>query len=38
MNMTMMGLDPGPLVLAIFHFALMNPLVVLANLLVVSVV
>ena len=27
-SMTMMGLDPGPLVRAIFHFALEIPLVV----------
>ena len=37
MSLTMMGLDPGPLVRALFHFSLMNPLVVLANLLVVFV-
>ena len=29
MNLTMMGLDPGPLVHALFHVALENPLVVL---------
>ena len=38
MSLTMMGLDPGPLVRALFRFALMNPLVVLMNILVVSVV
>ena len=34
----MMGLDPGTLVRALFIFVLMNPLVVLENLLAVSVV
>ena len=37
MNLTMMGLYPGPLVRFLFRFALVNPLVVLVNLLVVSV-
>ena len=36
-SLTMMGLTPGPLVRALFHFALLNLLVVLENLLVVSV-
>ena len=35
MSLTMMGLDPGPLVRALFHFTLMNPLIVLVDLLVV---
>ena len=36
-SLTMMGQTPGPLVRALFLFALMNPLVVLVNPLVVSV-
>ena len=35
--LTMMGMDPGPLVRAFSLFALMNPLVVLTIMLVVSV-
>ena len=38
MSLTMMGLDPGPLIRTIFHFDLMNTLVVLENLLVVFLV
>ena len=37
MNLTMMSLTPGPLVSALLFFALMIPLVMLVNLLVVSV-
>ena len=37
MSMTVMGLISGPLVRALLLSALMNPLVVLENLLVVSV-
>ena len=37
MSLTMMGLDPGPLVRAILHFSQMNLLVVLVNMLVVLV-
>ena len=37
MSLTIMGLTPGPLVRALFLFALMNPLVVLETPLVVSV-
>ena len=33
----MMGLDTGPLVHALFHFDLVNPLVVLVNMLVMFV-
>ena len=36
-SLTMMVLDPDPLVHALFHFVLMNTLVVLSNLLVVFV-
>ena len=31
MSLTMMGLDTGPLVRSLSHFALVNPLVVLVN-------
>ena len=37
MSLAMMGLDTGPLVRVLFHFALVNPLVVLVNPLVVFV-
>ena len=37
MNLTILGLDPGPLVHALFHFALENPLAVMVNPLVLSV-
>ena len=36
-SLTMMGLDSGPLVRSLFHFPLVNPLVVLVNFLLVSV-
>ena len=37
MSLMMMGLDPGPLLLALFLFTLVNPFVVLDNPLVVFV-
>ena len=37
MSLTLMGLTPGPLVRALFLFALKNPLVVFTTLLVVFV-
>ena len=37
MSLTMMGLVSGTLVRALFYFALINPLVVLVNMLVVIV-
>ena len=36
-SLTMMGLDPGPLVHVLFHFALVNMLGVLVDLLVMFV-